>query len=83
MKVKGKEQEMINETLCSENCVARYVWKHGELDPKVGNAVKWDQEVVNTCPDNFSASSGTLLISAEGMYEISAGFFARKKKAYV
>lgn len=31
-KVQRDEQSQLNEALCSENCVARYLWKHGSLD---------------------------------------------------
>jgi len=34
------EQNTINEAICSENCVARWLWKSGELSG--GYAVPWE-----------------------------------------
>ena len=45
------EQSTINEALCAENCVARWLWKSGELVS--GYAVPWEVQSVNTCPENF------------------------------
>ena len=33
------DQALINEALCAENCVARWIWKSGEV--KSGYAVPW------------------------------------------
>jgi hypothetical protein len=35
-----REQNSINEILCAENCVARWLWKSGSL--KNGFAVPWE-----------------------------------------
>ena len=45
------EQVLINEALCSENTVGRWIWKNGEV--RKGYAVPWDIQSVNTCPENF------------------------------
>lgn len=45
------EQALINEALCSENCIGRWVWKSGDL--KASCLVPWEIQCVNTCPDNF------------------------------
>jgi len=45
------EQALINEALCSENCIGRWVWKSGEL--KSSGMIPWEIQCVNTCPDNF------------------------------
>jgi hypothetical protein len=45
------EQSTINEALCAENCVARWLWKSGDLIN--GYAVPWEVQSVNTCPENF------------------------------
>ena len=42
------EQTTINEAICSENCVARWLWKSGALIN--GFAVPWEVQSVNTCP---------------------------------
>lgn len=34
------EQALVNEALCSENCVARWIWKSGDMLNK--NQVPWE-----------------------------------------
>lgn len=38
------DQSQVNEALCSENCVGRWIWKHGQLENSNGlmNSIKWD-----------------------------------------
>jgi hypothetical protein len=45
----------LNEILCAENCVARWLWKNGQVDTQqeYPNIVRWDLESVNTCPENY------------------------------
>ena len=71
------KQEEINETLCSENTVARWVLENKRT--LTGN-VLWDMEKINTCPDNFFWEAGAESISVvkEGCYEVSLGFFAER-----
>ena len=73
------DQAIINESLCSENIVGRWTWKSGEL--KGGSTVPWESQVVNTLPDNFlwEKDKSSILTVAAGLYEISFGFFAKKK----
>jgi hypothetical protein len=54
-KTMKEEQNSLNEALCSENCVARWLWKSGAVETSKGiqNLVKWDLQSVNTCPENF------------------------------
>ena len=33
------DQALVNEALCAENCVGRWVWKSGEL---LGQLVPWE-----------------------------------------
>jgi hypothetical protein len=65
------DQAMLNETLCTENTVARWFWKCGEL--KNGFAVPWDVQGINTAPDNFIWEAGktSILTVAPGLYEVS------------
>lgn len=67
---KEKEQALINETLCGENCVARWIWKSGEV--RSGYAVPWEVQSVNTCPDNFlwEQDKTSILTVAPGLYEV-------------
>ena len=50
-----EEQAALNEILCAENCVARWLWKNGQVDTQqeYPNIVRWDLESVNTCPENY------------------------------
>eukprot|EP00742_Colponemidia_sp_Colp-10_P010428 GILJ01011451.1.p1 GENE.GILJ01011451.1~~GILJ01011451.1.p1 ORF type:complete len:694 (+),score=153.66 GILJ01011451.1:27-2084(+) len=73
------EQAVINEALCAENSVARFIWKSGEV--KKGYAVPWEVQSSNTCPDNFlwEREKTSIITVAPGLYEICFGFFASKK----
>lgn len=64
--------------MCTENIVGRWTWKSGEL--RQGNLVPWENEVVNTLPDNFlwEKNKTSILIVAPGLYEICAAFFVKK-----
>ena len=73
------EQNTINEALCAENCVARWLWKSGDLAN--GYAVPWEVQSVNTCPENFlwEEDKTIILTVAPGLYEITFGFYSSKK----
>lgn len=72
-------QSLINDALCSENCVARWVWKSGIV--KNGYAVPWEAQIVNTAPDNYlwEKDKTSIVIVAAGLYELCLGFYADKK----
>ncbi len=72
-------QAIINDALCSENCVARWTWKSGHV--KNGYAIPWEIQTVNTAPDNFiwEKEKTSILIASSGLYEISMGIYADKK----
>lgn len=63
-----KEQTIINESICSENIIGRWVWKSGSL--KKGNLVPWENQVINTQPDNFiwEKNKCSIGIKASGTY---------------
>eukprot|EP00831_Metopus_contortus_P039857 TRINITY_DN31211_c0_g1_i1.p1 TRINITY_DN31211_c0_g1~~TRINITY_DN31211_c0_g1_i1.p1 ORF type:complete len:460 (-),score=93.52 TRINITY_DN31211_c0_g1_i1:3-1382(-) len=75
------DQSRINEALCAENCVGRWIWKSGCL--RSGFAIPWEIQSVNTCPDNFlwDKDKTSVLTVAPGLYEVTLGFFASKKPA--
>ena len=75
----SNEQALINEALCAENMVGRWIWKSGEV--RVGNAVPWEVQTVNTYPDNFlwEREKTVIVAVAPGLYEINFGFFAGRK----
>lgn len=74
-----KSQSDINQALCAENCVARWIWKSGDL--KNGFAVPWEIESINTCPENFlwEQDKSSIMTVAPGLYEIIFGFYSNKK----
>ncbi|CAI2385185.1 unnamed protein product [Moneuplotes crassus] len=74
-----KMQTEINQALCAENCVARWIWKSGDL--KSGFAIPWEIESINTCPENFlwEQDKANIMTVAPGLYEITFGFFSKKK----
>lgn len=73
------EQLAVNETLCAENCLARWLWRSGEI--RGGYSVPWEVESVNTCPENFLWESGNtyVVLMTPGLYEITFAVFASKK----
>ena len=73
------EQTVINDALCSQNLVARWIWKSGKLKNQHG--VPWNVQIVNTNPENFLWQKGRVNIQVVngGLYEVSFGFYSRKK----
>ena len=72
------DQALVNEALCAENCVGRWVWKSGDLHNQ--GLVPWEAQAINTCPDNFlwEKNKSTLILAAPGLYQISFGFYSKK-----
>lgn len=72
------DQNQLNEMLCAENCVARWLWRSGNTK---GIAVPWEYESVNTCPENFLwEAGGTSIVSvASGLYEVFFAVFSWKQ----
>ena len=72
-------QAFVNEALCAQNCVGRWIWKSGEL--KANALVPWEVQALNTCPDNFLWEKGkTSVVSvAPGLYELAFGFYSKKQ----
>ena len=72
------DQALVNEALCAENCVGRWVWKSGDLHSL--NLVPWEVQAINTCPENFlwEKNRAVLILSAPGLYAISFGFYAKR-----
>ena len=74
-------QAIINDALCTENCLARWLWKSGKV--KNGYAIPWEVQAVNTAPDNFiwEKEKTFILCSSAGLYKVEIGFFSDKKPA--
>ena len=72
-------QAIINDTLCNENCIGRWVWRSGKI--KSNYSVPWESQSVNTSPDNFiwEKDKTYIVINEEGLYELNFGFFSDKK----
>ena len=68
----------MNEALCAENCLGRWIWKSGDLLHSA--QVPWEVQAINTCPDNFLWESGKsgLITVAPGLYQLQLGFSSRK-----
>lgn len=73
------EQALVNEALCAENCVGRWIWKSGDLFNK--NQVPWEVQAINTCPDNFLWDKGksSIICVAPGLYQLIFGFYSKKE----
>ena len=75
----SQEQQLLVRQISAEVCVGRWLWKSGEVR---GNyAVPWELQSGNTCPENFlwEKNATALLITAPGLYEISACFYANRR----
>lgn len=72
-------QAIINDIICNENQVGRWLWKSGKI--KGGYAVPWDTQSVNTAPDNYIWEKDKTIITVVngGIYQVSLGFYANKK----
>lgn len=73
------DQALVNEALCAENCVGRWVWKSGDLQNP--NLVPWEVQAINTCPDNFlwEKNRAVIILAAPGLYALSFGFYAKRQ----
>ena len=72
-------QAIINDTLCNENNIGRWLWKSGKI--KNNLAIPWEVQIINTSNDNFLWEKDKTFINIKegGLYEIKMGFFADKK----
>ena len=72
-------QAIINDTLCNENNLGRWLWKSGKVKNNLG--VPWEIQVINTSPDNFKweKDKSVIVVNEGGLYEINLGFYADKK----
>ena len=60
-----RSQTEINETLCAETCTARWFWKSGNLSAN-GCTIPWEQQQINTCPENFIWKEDQSMILTNG-----------------
>ena len=73
-------QAIINETLCNENKIGKWIWNEGKL--KNNYNIIWDTQKINTFPDNCKLENdkSVIVINEEGYYEIIFGFYGSIKK---
>lgn len=71
-------QAIINDALCSENCVGRWMWKSGKV--KNGYAIPWEYQSANTAPDNFIWEKDRPFIQVilSGVYKFTIGIYGNK-----
>ena len=74
-----ENQTIINDSICSENCVGRWYWNSGQLNK--GYAIPWETQLVNTAVDNFiwEKEKDIIVVVNGGLYEINMGFYADQK----
>ena len=72
-------QALINDIICNENQVGRWLWKSGKI--KGGFTIPWDTQSINTSPDNYIWEKDKTIISVMkgGIYKVSLGFYSNKK----
>ena len=73
------KQMNINESLCLENIVGRWNWKGNQLGK--GFSIIWENQIINTLPDNFIYEKGKQYIQIvnAGLYKVEFGFFSKNK----
>jgi len=76
------EQSLIMESLCSEHLLGRWIWKSGRTKGDK-HAVPWNVQNINTNPENFvwEKDKASITCTAPGLYEVTFGFFTRRKPA--
>ena len=72
-------QAIINDTLCNENNIGRWLWKSGKI--KNNLSIPWEVQIINTSNDNFlwEKDKSVIGIKEGGLYEVKMGFYADKK----
>mmetsp|Transcript_27001 Transcript_27001/g.45303 ORF Transcript_27001/g.45303 Transcript_27001/m.45303 type:complete len:665 (-) Transcript_27001:189-2183(-) len=73
-------QNELRASLVHSNMYARWIWKSGKTKGP-GGGVPWNIQVVNTAPENFlwEKDKVNLVTIAPGLYEVTFGFYARRK----
>ena len=68
-------QALINDIICNENQIGRWLWKTGKI--KIGFIIPWDTQKINTAPDNYiwEKNNSVINIINGGIYQINLGFY--------
>ena len=78
-----KNQAMINDIICNENQVGRWLWKSGKI--KGGYSIPWNTQKINTAPDNYIWEKDKTIINIinGGIYQINLGLYYSNMKPQV
>ena len=78
-----KNQAMINDIICNENQVGRWLWKSGKI--KGGYSIPWDTQKINTAPENYIWEKDKTIINIinGGIYQINLGLYYSNMKPQV
>ena len=78
-----KNQAIINDIICNENQVGRWLWKSGKI--KGGYSIPWDTQKINTAPDNYIWEKDKTIINIinGGIYQINLGLYYSNMKPQV
>ena len=71
-------QNEINKALIKENCIGKWKWLSGELIN--GYAIPWEEQCINTQPENFiwEKDNISIKVNDKGIYIISLGIFSKE-----
>ena len=68
-------QNVINNVICKENCVGKWLWHSGECNK--GYYIPWEEQRTNTCPEIFIWDKGCdcVIVVDKGIYVIKVALF--------
>lgn len=63
-----EDHNLVQEALCAENCLGRWIWKSSSLQG--ASQVPWEVQSINTCPENFlwEKNKTAVVMAAPGLY---------------
>lgn len=78
-----ESQTQINDFLCSENCLGRWLWNSGKLNNNC--LVPWEYQIINTVPENYfwEKNQHTIIILSKGLYHVQVGCFSNVQKTKI
>ena len=75
-------QNVINNVLCKENCVGKWMWNSGECIK--GYYIPWEEQRTNTCPEMFIWDTGcdSIIVVDKGIFIIKVALFGCDNAMY-
>ncbi len=72
-------QTEINKALIKENYIGKWNWISGDL--KNGFSIPWEEQIINTQPENYSWEKDDIYIKVndKGIYNLNIGIFTKEK----